>query len=202
MSKDRRPASLSKQKMLQAKKLIKEKRYEEAHAILERINHPTAKAWLAKLDEILFEDDDPFNDPHHPEVSRPLDQAKAQSTPSVDLAEYRHKHKKTQQKTSGHGCRNLLLTVLLVVVVASIVLYVVVVQPASKRAREEMSQRLDISYAIIDYCFDYAADYDYCRDYFDPLLDTHHEAAVQCYDQYYPSLVDFADCLIRVNNAN
>ncbi|HEX2906034.1 MAG TPA: hypothetical protein VHO69_04195 [Phototrophicaceae bacterium] len=43
---------MSKQKMLAAKELIQEKRYDEARTILKTVNHPTAKQWLEKLDKI------------------------------------------------------------------------------------------------------------------------------------------------------
>lgn len=40
-----------KDQMLKARALIIEKRYDEARRILEKIDHPTARDWLAKLDE-------------------------------------------------------------------------------------------------------------------------------------------------------
>lgn len=43
---------MSKNKLLAAKELIQEKRYAEARAILKTIDHPTAREWLKKLDEI------------------------------------------------------------------------------------------------------------------------------------------------------
>ena len=43
--------------MQQASELIKQKRYEEAKAILIQIDDPTAKSWLIKIEAIL---DDPF----------------------------------------------------------------------------------------------------------------------------------------------
>lgn len=43
---------MSKTKFLAAQELIKEKKYDEARAILTTIDHPTAERWLAKLDEI------------------------------------------------------------------------------------------------------------------------------------------------------
>ena len=46
---------MSKQKLLAARELIKEKNYDEARAILKTIDHPTAKEWLAKLDRIAPE---------------------------------------------------------------------------------------------------------------------------------------------------
>ncbi len=42
----------TKEQMLKARELIKAKKYDEARAILNKINHPTAKEWLAKLDNI------------------------------------------------------------------------------------------------------------------------------------------------------
>lgn len=47
-----------KEQMLRARELIKQKRYDDARAILFTVNHPTAQQWLAKLDEI----DPPFGD--------------------------------------------------------------------------------------------------------------------------------------------
>lgn len=43
---------MSKTKMLAAKELIQEKRYDEARAILRSVDHPTAVEWLEKLDKI------------------------------------------------------------------------------------------------------------------------------------------------------
>lgn len=41
-----------KEQMLKAKALINEKRYDEARKILEKVDHPTAREWLTKLDAI------------------------------------------------------------------------------------------------------------------------------------------------------
>lgn len=41
-----------KEQLLQARELIQQKRYADARAILQRIDHPTAHKWLAKLDEL------------------------------------------------------------------------------------------------------------------------------------------------------
>lgn len=46
---------MSKAKFAEAKKLIDAKRYVEARALLEEIDHPTAREWLAKLDKITPE---------------------------------------------------------------------------------------------------------------------------------------------------
>src|SRR6185295_15593252 len=43
---------MSKTKMLAAKELIDEKRYDEARVILRSVDHPKAVEWLAKLDKI------------------------------------------------------------------------------------------------------------------------------------------------------
>lgn len=42
----------TKEQMLRAKSLIQQKRYGEAQKILKKIDHPTAKKWLAKIDRI------------------------------------------------------------------------------------------------------------------------------------------------------
>lgn len=49
---------MAKEKMVEAKSLIQQKRYNEARAILRSVNHPTAMKWLAKLDDIAPEADD------------------------------------------------------------------------------------------------------------------------------------------------
>ena len=46
---------MSKQKLSAARELIREKHYDEARAILKTVDHPTAKQWLAKLDQIAPE---------------------------------------------------------------------------------------------------------------------------------------------------
>ncbi len=43
---------MSKMKMMAAKELINEKKYDEARTILRAVNHPTATEWLEKLDKI------------------------------------------------------------------------------------------------------------------------------------------------------
>src|SRR5688572_6498153 len=43
---------MSKVKMQAASELIKEKRYDEARALLEQVDHPTAREWLHKLDQL------------------------------------------------------------------------------------------------------------------------------------------------------
>ena len=46
---------MSKAKMQAAKELIREKRYEDARAILRDIDHPTAREWLQKINRIAPE---------------------------------------------------------------------------------------------------------------------------------------------------
>lgn len=45
-------------RLQRAKTLIQEKKYDEARRLLTGMDHPTARKWLAKLDEM---DDDPFD---------------------------------------------------------------------------------------------------------------------------------------------
>jgi len=42
---------MSRTQMQQAQQLIKQKRYDEARRILQKIDTPTAREWLAKLDQ-------------------------------------------------------------------------------------------------------------------------------------------------------
>lgn len=53
----------SKQKLLQAQQLLKNKQYPQARQILETLpDHPTPRQWLAKLDQIApVVDDDLFS---------------------------------------------------------------------------------------------------------------------------------------------
>jgi len=44
---------MSKQKMLKARKLMQHQRYDEARKILKTVNHPTARAWMRKLDAVV-----------------------------------------------------------------------------------------------------------------------------------------------------
>jgi hypothetical protein len=46
----------TKEKMLEARRLIQEKQYDEARSILRNVQHPTAEQWLAKLDAIAPEE--------------------------------------------------------------------------------------------------------------------------------------------------
>lgn len=43
---------MSKESLLKARDLIREKRYTEAKRLLKTVDHPTAKEWLQKLDTI------------------------------------------------------------------------------------------------------------------------------------------------------
>ena len=54
---------MSKAKMLAAKELIQEHKYKEARMILNTIDHPKAKEWLAKLDSISPEKNVPSSEP-------------------------------------------------------------------------------------------------------------------------------------------
>lgn len=42
----------TREKMLQARDLIKKEQYDKARKVLKNIDHPTAQSWLAKLNEI------------------------------------------------------------------------------------------------------------------------------------------------------
>lgn len=69
---------MSREALLEARDLIKAKRYDEARFILKSIDHPTAVEWLAKLDQIApvapqVEDnpfDSPFDDPFAPSMQQ------------------------------------------------------------------------------------------------------------------------------------
>lgn len=52
---------MSKAKLMAAQELIKEKRYDEALALLKGVDHPTAKQWLDKLDKIVSKQGKPHN---------------------------------------------------------------------------------------------------------------------------------------------
>lgn len=57
---------MSREALLEARELIKAKRYDEARFILKSIDHPTAREWLAKLDQIAPPpkvNDNPFDSP-------------------------------------------------------------------------------------------------------------------------------------------
>jgi uncharacterized protein YoxC len=43
-------AFMSKERMLEARQLIQQKRYDEARKILKTVDHPTAREWMRKLD--------------------------------------------------------------------------------------------------------------------------------------------------------
>lgn len=51
------------EQMVQARDLIGQKRYKDARSILNTVNHPKAREWLAKLDEIEL--GDPFASDRH-----------------------------------------------------------------------------------------------------------------------------------------
>ncbi len=43
---------MSQEQFIQARELIKQKRFDDARAMLHTIDHPAAREWLAKLDRI------------------------------------------------------------------------------------------------------------------------------------------------------
>ena len=54
---------MANERLAKARDLIKAKQYQDARKVLTGLDHPTARAWLAKLDEIApVEEDDPFAD--------------------------------------------------------------------------------------------------------------------------------------------
>lgn len=55
---------MADERLAQARALIKAKQYQQARRTLTGLDHPTARVWLAKLDEIApeVEEDDPFAD--------------------------------------------------------------------------------------------------------------------------------------------
>jgi hypothetical protein len=57
---------MSKAKMLYARELISEKRYDEARAILNDVDHPKAREWLSRLDQIA-----PSMQPHRKRLRLP-----------------------------------------------------------------------------------------------------------------------------------
>lgn len=75
---------MSREAMLEAKELIKQKRYDEARFILKTVDHPTAQEWLAKIDQIAppkIEDaDNPFANPFEDPFSASIP-PRATSTP-------------------------------------------------------------------------------------------------------------------------
>ena len=54
---------MANERLAQARALIKAKQYQQARRTLTGVDHPTARAWLMKLDEIAPEvsEDDPFS---------------------------------------------------------------------------------------------------------------------------------------------
>jgi hypothetical protein len=58
---------MSKAKMEAARELIREKRYDEARAILRTVDHPTARQWLGKLEQI-----DPVGRPNPVPLAQPI----------------------------------------------------------------------------------------------------------------------------------
>lgn len=54
---------MSQEKLRQAQQLLKAKRYDEARAILNTLDDPTARKWLARLDELVPEAEFPESGP-------------------------------------------------------------------------------------------------------------------------------------------
>ena len=54
---------MAQEQLTAARDLIKAKQYQQARQVLKGVDHPTARTWLAKLDEIAPEgpEDDPFS---------------------------------------------------------------------------------------------------------------------------------------------
>ncbi|MCC7449629.1 MAG: hypothetical protein IT324_19570 [Anaerolineae bacterium] len=69
---------MADERLAQARALIKAKQYQQARRTLTGVDHPAARAWLAKLDEIAPElpEDDPFAEVNTPDprpAVQPLD---------------------------------------------------------------------------------------------------------------------------------
>lgn len=56
---------MSKERMLQAKALIQQKRYDEAYEILITVDHPKAEAWMAKIEQMSGRTHNAFANPSH-----------------------------------------------------------------------------------------------------------------------------------------
>ena len=68
---------MANERLAQARAQIKAKQYQQARRTLTGVDHPTARAWLTKLDEIApVEEDDPFaaiNTPDPRPAVQPVD---------------------------------------------------------------------------------------------------------------------------------
>jgi hypothetical protein len=224
----KKPKSLVQKKMLEARQHIKAKEYQEAQAILERIDHPTAKQWLQKIHKTWFEDTaklvkagkleealeilhninhpkatkwiaatekkmldvDPFaeepeedEDPHHPEVKRPLNQRKAQSTPNVTIDDYFEKRervrsaKKQQQSKTPAWVWGVLATVTLAAIIA--IAAVMYEAPLTDEQRSDAEGSLN---AICVVYWD-ASD-EVCYRIVDEWMDEHGKEIWECQHKY------------------
>src|SRR5829696_3714612 len=98
---------MQRDKMLEARQLITEKRYSEARLILEAVDHPTAKQWLQKLDEIERR---PSGMEASPSVPMP-------ALPEPAVGEPRNETSRRSLKVIGAG-----VVIIVLVVVAAITL--------------------------------------------------------------------------------
>ncbi len=87
--------------LLQASELIKEKRYKEARAMLVKVDHPVAEQWLNKIDALMAkEKSTPSSAPMPAKTKTPPSQSTSQSTPIV-AATPTPKPKATHEKTKN-----------------------------------------------------------------------------------------------------
>lgn len=77
-------------KFLAAKELIQEHKYDEARGILKTINHPTAKKWLRRIDEL---------DPRFPE---PIVRRKSEQNTEQEKY-YKRENRRARRRAKAFG---------------------------------------------------------------------------------------------------
>lgn len=162
---------MSKAKFEAAKELIQERKFDEARAILQTIEHPTATKWLGKLDAI----DPPFPD---------IPTAKDNTLQKISGQGRRDKQKTTSdnsaktQKPQKARRRliQVIVAVFVMVILISAIVFVQQLQIVTTRASAHA--RMDI-YCINTYVM--GNRYDECREMSDWLLENAPDELVRCY---------------------
>lgn len=86
-------------KFLAAKELIQEHKYDEARGILKTINHPTAKKWLRRIDEL----DPPFPEP------APRRKSEQKFEKSVEQEKYyKRENRRARRRAKAFGADSIL----------------------------------------------------------------------------------------------
>jgi hypothetical protein len=125
---------MSKAKMEAARELIREKRYDEARAILRTVDHPTARQWLGKIEQI-----DPSSRPAAPApVAQPVVAVPVASGVTQEQDQYFARQNRRARRS--RIIRGLSLMILGILVIAA---FIYLTEPIASLAQYPLANEYD-----------------------------------------------------------